>query len=80
MVPSISLQSMVVKHVIASPNPTGTPWQNNLQMFHNLLPWFDLPSYSINVDRGAHILFNNNANAAALLSAAPPFGNKWLHP
>jgi hypothetical protein len=25
-------------------------------MFHNPLPWFDLPSYSVHVDRGVHIL------------------------
>ena len=49
-------------------------------MFHNPLPWFNLPSYSIHVDRGVHIIFNNHAHAAALLSAASPSGNERLYP
>ena len=49
-------------------------------MFHNPTPWFDLPSYSIHVDRGVHIVFNNDAHAAALLFAASPYGNERLYP
>jgi hypothetical protein len=49
-------------------------------MFHNPTPRFDLPSYSIHVDRGVHIVFNNDAYAAALLSAASPSGNERLYP
>jgi hypothetical protein len=49
-------------------------------MFHNPLPWFDLPSYSIHVNRGVHIIFNNHAHAAALLLAASPSGNERLYP
>ncbi len=37
MAPSILPPSMVVKHAIASPNPTGMPSQNNLQCFIILL-------------------------------------------
>jgi hypothetical protein len=49
-------------------------------MFHNPTPRFDLPSYSIHVDRGVHIVFNNDAYAAALLSAASPSDNERLYP
>ena len=49
-------------------------------MFHNPTPRFDLPSYSIHVNRGVHIVFNNDAYAAALLSAASPSGNERLYP
>ena len=36
-------------------------------MFHNPLPWFDLPSYFIHMDPGVHIIFNNHAQATSLL-------------
>jgi hypothetical protein len=36
-------------------------------MFHNLLPRFDVPSYSIYVDRGAHVSFHDAAIANQLL-------------
>jgi hypothetical protein len=33
----------------------------HLDMFHNPLPQFDIPSYSIHVDRGMHISFHDAA-------------------
>ncbi len=35
--------------------------QIHLDIFHNPLPWFDVPSYSIHIDRGAHVLFHDAA-------------------
>ena len=32
--------------------------KSHCHMFHNPLPWFDVLSYSIHVDRGAHVLFS----------------------
>ena len=49
-------------------------------LFHNPLPWFNLPSYSIHVDHVVHIIFHNNAHAAALLSAAHQSGTEQLYP
>ena len=39
-------------------------------MFHNAAPRFDLPSYSIHVDRGVHIAYCNTPNISALRFAA----------
>jgi hypothetical protein len=39
-------------------------------MFHNLLPHFDVLSYSIHVDRGAHVLFHNPVITRQLISTA----------
>ena len=36
-------------------------------MFHNPLPRFDVPSYSIHVDCGAHVSFHDAAIANQLL-------------
>ena len=47
---------------------------------YNPLPWFNLPSYSIHIDRSVHIILNNNAHATALLLVASPFGNERLYP
>lgn len=38
--------------------------------FSNLLPRFDLPSYSIHVDPGVHLALHNPTLAAALCTAA----------
>ncbi len=35
-------------------------------MFHNPIPWFDLPSYSIHVDHGVHIAYCYAPNNTAL--------------
>jgi hypothetical protein len=40
-------------------------------MFHNPLPHFDVPSYSIHVDRGAHVTFCSDAIACQLIILAP---------
>ncbi len=40
-------------------------------MFHNPLPRFDVPSYSIHVNRGAHVTFNSDAIACQLIILAP---------
>jgi hypothetical protein len=39
-------------------------------LYQNPLPWFDLPSYSIHVDRGIHSTFWDQDNADALCAAA----------
>jgi hypothetical protein len=39
-------------------------------LYQNPLPWFDLPSYSIHVDRGIHSTFYDQANADALCAVA----------
>jgi hypothetical protein len=40
-------------------------------MFHNPLPRFDVPSYSIHVNRGAHMAFYSDAIACQLIILAP---------
>jgi Fe-S cluster assembly iron-binding protein IscA len=40
-------------------------------MFHNPLPRFDVPSYSVHVDRGAHVTFHSDAIARQLIILAP---------
>jgi hypothetical protein len=40
-------------------------------MFHNPLPRFDVPSYSLHVDRGAHVTFYSDAIARQLVILAP---------
>jgi hypothetical protein len=40
-------------------------------MFHNALPCFDVPSYSIHVDHGAHVSFRDAAIACQLLTSNP---------
>jgi hypothetical protein len=44
--------------------------KSHCNMFHNPLPRFDVPSYSIHVDRGAHILFHDAAITRQLISTA----------
>ena len=39
-------------------------------MFHNPVPSFELPSYSIHVDRGAHVSFINSSFEAQASSTA----------
>jgi hypothetical protein len=41
------------------------------KMFHNPLPRFDVPSYSIHVNRGAHVTFHSDTNACQLMILAP---------
>jgi hypothetical protein len=40
-------------------------------MFSNLIPWFDLPTYSIHVDPGVHLIFPRMI-AAAINDLQPP--------
>ncbi len=50
-----------------------TDWnvlKSHCNMFHNPLPRFDIPSYSIHVDRGAHVLFHDTAIACQLFLTA----------
>jgi hypothetical protein len=50
-----------------------TDWdvlKSHCHMFHNLLPHFNVPSYSIHVDREAHILFHDPAITSQLISTA----------
>ncbi len=42
----------------------------HLDMFHHQLPRFDIPLYSIHVDRGAHVQFHNGALTCQLVLAA----------
>jgi hypothetical protein len=44
--------------------------KSHCHMFHNLLPSFDVPSYSIHVDQGAHVLFHDAAITRQLISMA----------
>jgi hypothetical protein len=47
-------------------------WDNlsrYVKAFENPLPWFDLPSYSIHVDRGVHIAVCDKVNAHILCAA-----------
>ena len=48
-------------------------------MFHNAAPRFELPSYSIHVDRGIHIAYCDTPNISALRFAAN-LGKECLHP
>ena len=48
-------------------------------MYHNAIPRFDLPSYSIHVDRGVHIAYSDTPNIAALRFAADTSG-ECLYP
>ena len=45
--------------------------KTHCNMFHNPLPRFDVPSYSIHVDRGAHVTFHSDAIARQLIISAP---------
>jgi hypothetical protein len=50
-----------------------TDWdvlKSHCHMFHNPLPFFNVPSYSNHVDRGAHVLFHNAAITRQLISMA----------
>jgi hypothetical protein len=47
--------------------------------YQNPLPWFDLPSYSIHIDRGIHSAFCDRANANSLCAAADS-SNDHLYP
>ncbi len=50
-----------------------TDWdalKSHCLMFHNPLPRFDVPSYSIHVDRGAHVLFHDATITRQLISTA----------
>ena len=40
-------------------------------MFHNPLPRFDVPSYSVHADRGAHVTFHSDTIACQLIISAP---------
>ncbi len=40
-------------------------------MLHNPLPRFDVPSYSIHVNRGAQVTFHSDAIARQLIILAP---------
>ncbi len=42
-------------------------------MFTNRLPHFDLPTYSIHVDRGVHAIFPGMIMASAMNDSSPPF-------
>jgi hypothetical protein len=44
--------------------------KSHLDMFHNPLPRFDVPSYSIHVDRGAHVQFHDATLSRQLVLAA----------
>jgi hypothetical protein len=46
--------------------------KSHLDMFHNLIPPFDVPSYSIHVDRCAQIHFHDAAISRQLILAASP--------
>ncbi len=48
-------------------------------MYHNAIPRFNLPSYSIHVDRGVHIAYSDNPSIAALHFAADT-GEECLYP
>ena len=48
-------------------------------MYHNPIPHFDLPSYSIHVDRGVHIAYGDTPNIATLRFAAD-IGEECLYP
>ncbi len=48
-------------------------------MFHNSIPWFNLPSYSIHVNRGVHIAYCNTPNNTVLRFIAD-LGNESLIP
>jgi hypothetical protein len=41
--------------------------KSHLNMFHNPLPWFNVPSYSIHIDRGAHVSFHDAAISRKLV-------------
>ena len=45
--------------------------KTHCNMFHNPLPHFDVPSYSIHVDRGAHVMFHSDVIARQLIISAP---------
>jgi len=45
--------------------------KSHCNMFHNPLPRFYVPSYSIHVDRGAHVTFHSDAIARQLIISAP---------
>jgi len=45
--------------------------KTHCNMFHNPLPRFDVPSYSIHVDHGAHVTFHCDAIARQLIISAP---------
>jgi hypothetical protein len=36
-------------------------------MFQNPVPHFDVPTYSVHCDRGAHVVFHNDATCSTLL-------------
>ena len=44
--------------------------KSHCHMFHNPLPRFDVPSYSIHVDRGAHVLIHDAAITCQLILTA----------
>ena len=44
-------------------------------MFNNPLPRFDVPTYSIHVDRGAHVTYHDKALCDLLLFEAPRTSN-----
>jgi hypothetical protein len=46
----------------------------HLDMFYNALPQFNVPSYSIHVDRGVHVTFHNAAISRQLILATSQAG------
>jgi hypothetical protein len=46
-----------------------------LNMFHNPLPWFDVPSYSIHIDHGVHVSFHNAAISRQLVLSTSHAGS-----
>jgi hypothetical protein len=49
--------------------------KSHLNMFHNPLPWFDVPSYSIHVDRSAHVSFQDAAISRQLVLSTSHVGS-----
>jgi hypothetical protein len=40
----------------------------NSLMFNNPVPRFDIPTYSVHCDHGAHVTFHNNATCTVLMA------------
>jgi hypothetical protein len=49
--------------------------KSHLNMFHNPLPQFDVPLYSIHVDCGAHVSFHNAAISCQLVLSTSYIGS-----
>jgi hypothetical protein len=71
MAPLTSPASMAAKLKIVSLNQISD-WdilKTHCNMFHNPRPCFDVPSYSIHVDCGAHVSFHDATIANQLLNS-----------